>query len=210
MKNEINDWTEAERAANAVIAKECAAIGIKIESPWDFVGYYAKPCLDLKLLEILSRNLTKDHPPKILWGIIFAVGKPEGHPFAFEKLIKLIYQDRGGNLAGIAANGLIKMLQPTDVERIVDIMMDDTLGDFGWYFLDYYTKIKKSLAIPKLRLLVSRNLKATKIAAILALGKLGDEPSRIEILKLTDVVDVDIKKAARAALKKLDKKLPAK
>jgi HEAT repeat protein len=201
-----------EAEANAAIAKDVARFGVKIESPWDFVGQSSleKTILELKdprIMEVLASHLNNKHPYVVLEGVIFALGKPEARPFAFNRLLSLILQHGEDPTGQSAAHALNKMLLPQDSEILSDLIMNPTLRHAAGLFVDPYVKLKRKAAIPVLRKALFSQFNGPKLQAAKALSKLNDQESRPELQKMAQSSDPDLRRAGKEAIKHLDKKL---
>jgi HEAT repeat protein len=187
-----------EAEANAAIAKDVARFGVKIESPWDFVGQSSleKTILELKdprIMEVLASHLNNKHPYVVLEGVIFALGKPEARPFAFNRLLSLILQHGEDPTGQSAAHALNKMLLPQDSEILSDLIMNPTLRHAAGLFV--------------LRKALFSQFNGPKLQAAKALSKLNDQESRPELQKMAQSSDPDLRRAGKEAIKHLDKKL---
>ena len=201
-----------EAEADAAIAKDVARFGVKIESPWDFVGQSSleKKILELtdpRIIEVLASHLDVNHPYIVLEGVVFALGKLEARPFAFDRLLHLILKHGEHPTGQSAAHAFNKMLLPQDSEILSGLILNPTLRHASGLFVDPYVKLKRKDAIPVLRKALLSQFNGPKLRATKALAKLNDQESRPEFSKMAQSTDPDLKRAGKDALKRLDAKL---
>jgi hypothetical protein len=202
---------QKEAEAEAAIAKDCARLGVMISSPWDFVGNDSLEGKvvkldDPKVMELLSRHLDNEYPVVIMRGLIFALAKLEARPFAFEKMLTLLRKHNESSNGQDAANAVMRMLMPSDVQLVEDLVLDTKLGNVSAFFIPQYVKFKRKGAIPVLRQLLAGSVKACIIDAARSLATLNDQASKSKLELLVENSDADIRKSARDAMKRLGKK----
>lgn len=200
-----------ESEADAAIARDVARFGVIIESPWDFVGQSSleKTILELKdprIMEVLASHLDIEHPHVVLNGLMFALGKPEARPFAFDRLLHLILKHGEHPTGQNAAHSFNKMLLPQDSEILADLILNPTLRHASGLFVAPYVKLNRKAAIPVLRKALRSEFNGPKLDAAKALSKLNDQESRNEFRKMAQSTDPDLKREGKQALKRLDTK----
>jgi hypothetical protein len=201
-----------EAEADAAIARDVARFGVKIGSPWDFVGQSSleKTVLELRdtrIMEVLASHLDTNHPYIVLEGVILALGKPEARPFAFDRLLRLILMHGEHPTGQNAAHSFNKMLLQQDSEILSDLILNPMLRHASGLFVDPYVKLKRKAAIPTLRKALRSEFNGPKLQAAKALAKLNDQESRPEFQKMAQSTNLDMKRVGKDALKKLDIKL---
>jgi hypothetical protein len=202
---------QKEAEAEAAIAKDCARLGVTISSPWDFVGNDSLEgkkikLVDPKIIELLSHHLDNDYPYIVMEGLIFALAKPEARPFVFERILTMLRENGEDHIGSSAANAVMRMLMPSDVQLVEDLVLDTKLGNVSAFFIPQYVKFKRKGAIPVLRQLLAGSVKACIIDAARSLATLNDQASKSKLELLVENSDADIRKSARDAMKRLGKK----
>lgn len=195
---------EGEVEANAAIAKDCAALGYHIESPWDLVGDYPKHELTRPLAEIFAKHLMLPHPPRVLEGLMFAGSWGETKDLFLEPVLAILRKNGNEDLGQMAVHALFKMVESSDVDLLRDLFMDRTIGKSRALIVGGYAKLAKKRAIETLRTFVSDPVVRSEV--LKALSKLGDQSARNDLHELLKHPDSHHRKIARDALARLDKK----
>jgi HEAT repeat protein len=195
---------ESEIEANAAIAKDCAALGYHIESPWDLVGNYPKHELTRPLAEIFARHVKLPYPSRVLEGLMFAGAWLETKDLFFEPVLAILRKNGNENLGQMAVHALFNMIEDSDVDLLRDLFIDRSIGKSRALLVDGYAKLAKKNAIETLRTFVPDPI--VRLEVLKALSRLGDQSIRNDLLQLLEHPDSEHRKIARNALAILDKK----
>jgi hypothetical protein len=196
---------EGEAVANAAIAKDCAALGYQIESPWDYVGSHNKYPWTREVAEIFARHLRLPHPPRVLEGLMFAGSWLETKDLFFEPVLTILRVNGDNHLGQSAVHALLKMIERSDVDLLRDLIVDKTLGASRSLLIEGYAKLAKKKALGILRENISDPVVGAE--ALKELSKLGDQSVRDELQELLKHSNSEFRKIARDGLARLDKKL---
>jgi HEAT repeats len=195
---------EGEIEANKAIAKDCAALGYHIESPWDLVGNQPKYEWTRPMAEIFAKHLRLPHPPRVLEGLMFAGSWLETKDLFFEPILAILRKNGNNYLGQSAVNALFKMVENSDVDLLRDLFMNKAIGESRALIVEGYAKLAKKGAIETLRAYVSDPV--VRSEALKALSQLGDQSIRGELHELLKHTDSYHRKIARDALARLDRK----
>ena len=201
-----DDLPADEVAANREIANDCAAVGFDVPTPWMYSSRDLPKPSDSKLLKILASHLDKHHPRKTIDGLLVALSTPDARPFAFDQVLGILYREKDNYVGQMAINTLSEMVNFSDRELIERILADENLEARSLLFRAYL-KLFKHDTVPFLRKLLKSPDKGVLIESLRGLGKFYDIHSRGDFVRESKNPDTDIRRAAREALKKLDRKL---
>jgi HEAT repeat protein len=195
----------AEEKANAEIAKDCAAIGIKIDSPWDFVGDKNGDLWNYGVAAIFARHIEKSHPPIVIEGLMFAGSWLETKDLFLDPVLAILRRDGQNFLGQAAANALLKMMEPGDEELMKSLILDKPIGESRALLIAGYAKLAKKDAIGPLRTLIHDDDVRNEV--LKALPKLGDQTVRDELIAMTKHGDSYVRKIGRDGLVRLEKSI---
>lgn len=195
----------AEERSNAEIARDCAAVGVKIESPWDFTGGRNGDLWSDAVAEIFARHLSRLHPPAVLEGLMFAGSWLETKDLFLPPVLDILRKNGKNFLGQAAANALLKMMEPGDEELMKALILDRTIGTSRSLLIAGFAKLAKQGALHPLRSVLDDD--DVRVEALKALAKLGDQTIRGELTALANHNDGYFRKIGRDGLKRLDKKV---
>ncbi|EDL59892.1 hypothetical protein [Gimesia maris] len=109
------------------LIQECHAVGITINSVWDFVNTSVSYA---SAIPILARHLEKNHHPWTIQGIVRALTTPESRGVAFSALVKIFRDtsDADSELKWLLGDAIAQAAMPTDIEEIIELAEDPDHG----------------------------------------------------------------------------------
>ena len=197
--------SEEEIRANAIISKDCARIGIYIESPWDLVGSHSKYEMTEGLAAIFAKHLTQPYPNKVVEGLMFAAARPETRQLLFEPVLSVLKKEGDSYLGQHAVHALTKMLIPTDSRLLQNLVLDETLRDSRGLLMEPYAKLAKKAAIPTLHKAFRDGNDFLKVESLRQLSKLGDQTIKDDLELLAKHPRSEYRKVARDGLLRLER-----
>lgn len=196
---------EAEERANAEIARDCANIGVKIESPWDFTGGKNGALWSDAVAEVFARHLSRPHPRVVLEGLMFAGSWLETKDMFLVPVLRILRENGKNFLGQAAANALLRMMQPGDEALMESLILDQAVGSSRALLVPGFAKRARKTAIHPLRSLVKD--KDVRNVVLKELAKLGDQTVRGELVEAATHSDPYVRKIGRDGIARLDKRL---
>jgi hypothetical protein len=193
-----------EKRADYAISKDCAAIGIKIESAWDLVGSKGDHLWSREIAEVFAKHVIKPYPPIVIEGLIFAGAWLETKDLFFNPVLKILRANGTNSLGQSAANALLKMIEPHDESVLREQILDQSVGVSRNLLIAGYAKLAKKNAIETLQKIL--NDEEVRLEALKSLSMLGDQSIRPKLQLILKHSDSYFRKIARDALVRLDKK----
>jgi hypothetical protein len=194
----------AEAIADAQIAKDCAAIGVTISGPWDFVGERNDHLWSMEVAEILAEHLQKELPSYTLMGIMLAGSWLETRHLFLDPVLKILRENGNNMLGQIAANALLQMADKRDADVFRTLIIDKEVGVSRALLIEGFAKLAKQHGIDVLRNLVGDRQVRTDV--LKALSKLGDQSIADELRLLAQHTESYHRKIGREGLARLEKK----
>lgn len=198
----------AEEKSYAEIARDCAAIGIEINSPWDFVGGKNGDRWNHGVAVIFARHLEKPHLPMALEGLMFAGAWLETKDLFLDPVLAILRSDGQNFLGQAAANALLKMMQPGDEDLMKSLILDKSIGTSRALLIAGYAKLAKKDAVGPLRTLILDEDVRNEVLKVLP--KLGDQTVKDELIVMTKHSDSYVRKIGLDGLARLEKSLQEK
>jgi hypothetical protein len=125
----LKERREQSRKEQSRLLAELAAIGIRVESVWDFVNTADKyPAA----IPILLRHVRSPYSKRIKEGIIRALTVNYAGPEVLRELIKQFCEqtDHSPNsLKWVLGNAISEVATPADAETVIALAMDPSHGD---------------------------------------------------------------------------------
>src|SRR5947208_16862106 len=113
------------------IVADCAKYDWTINSVRDIAAAWTMArkdrCFDTRILPMLTEHLSRGHSEMTMRGLILALSQPEAREFALEKFAEIFVLRQGslGSMqADLAANGLVAMSTPADIELLKRLASD--------------------------------------------------------------------------------------
>lgn len=134
-------------ADEAVLVNELCQAGVIVKSVWDLVNTSeAYP----DAIPILVAHLNIPHHPRILEGIIRSLITPCSYPLACGPLIALFESLPPGDseLKSLAASGIAEACHPKFLEKIIQLINDDSHGRSREYLPQALIRGDPSLVLP--------------------------------------------------------------
>jgi hypothetical protein len=181
----------------------CKLLGSKINRLWDYVRNNKPIQISENVVRYLANELDNIQDKSVWATAMQAIARPEYREIVLLPISRNLRREGQTVWGQRAANDLAKIIQPQDIELIVNLLRDRSITDARALLVSQYARIAKKSAIPVLRSLVDDP--ETRTEALKSLSKLGDITIEYELLELAKHPDSYHRKIAREALARVEK-----